>query len=186
MFKNAPPGWAIKLVKHIYSNDLIKVFEDTLDLDGEEKIYSRAIRRNYSTIVPFISNDRILVIRSYRHLVDSIQVEAPSGYIEDGESPEQAARRELEEETGYIAKKIVTLGYYTLDYTMFEQKGNVFVAYGLDNKGKQSLSKMEKIVIDTITINEIKRLLSQGKILNAASIVAFYKALDFHERHMMY
>jgi len=36
MFKNAPPGWAIKLVKHIYSNDLIKVFEDTLDLDGED------------------------------------------------------------------------------------------------------------------------------------------------------
>ena len=186
MFKNAPPGWAIKLVKHIYSNDLIKVFEDTLDLDGEEKIYTRAIRRNYSTIVPFISNDRILVLRSYRHLVDSIQVEAPSGYIEDGESPEQAARRELEEETGYTAKKIVTLGYYTLDYTMFEQKGNVFVAYGLDNKGKQSLGKMEKIVVDTIMINEIKQLLSQGKILNAASIVAFYKALDFHERHKMY
>jgi ADP-ribose pyrophosphatase len=85
---------------------------------------------DYSTIVPFISKDRILVLRSYRHLVDSIQVEAPSGYIEDGESPEQAARRELEEETGYTAKKIVTLGYYTLDYTMFEQKGNVFVAYG--------------------------------------------------------
>jgi hypothetical protein len=51
VFKNAPPGWAIKLIKHIYSNDLIKVFEDTLDLDGEEKIYTRAIRRSYSTIV---------------------------------------------------------------------------------------------------------------------------------------
>ena len=40
MFKNAPLGWTIKLVKQIYSNDLIKLFEDTLDLDGEEKIYS--------------------------------------------------------------------------------------------------------------------------------------------------
>ncbi|HJR46910.1 MAG TPA: NUDIX hydrolase [Nitrososphaeraceae archaeon] len=119
--------------------------------------------------------------------MDSIQVEAPSGYIEDGESPEQAAKRELEEETGYAAKKIVTLGYYTLDYTMFEQKGSIFVAYGLNNEGKkQSLGKMEKIVTDIITINEIKRLLSEGKILNAASIVAFYKALDFHERNMMY
>jgi len=105
MFKNAPPGWTIKLVKQVYSNDLIKLFEDTLDLDGEEKIYTRAIRRNYSTIVPFISNDKILVIRSYRHLVDSIQVEAPSGYIEDGESPEQAAKRELEEEQAMQPKK---------------------------------------------------------------------------------
>ena len=74
---------------------LIKLFEDTLDLDGEEKIYTRAIRRNYSTIVPFISNNEILVIKSYRHLVDSIQVEAPSGYMEDGETPRQAVEREL-------------------------------------------------------------------------------------------
>jgi ADP-ribose pyrophosphatase len=185
MFKNAPPGWTIKSFKHIYSNDLIKLFEDTLDLDGEEKIYTRAIRRDYSTIVPFISNNEILVIRSYRHLVDSIQVEAPSGYIEDGESPCQAAKRELEEETGYAAKKIVTLGYYTLDYTMFEQKGNLFVAYDLFNEGKKQLGKMEKIEIDIITINEIKQLLSKGKILNAASIVAFYKALDFHEQYML-
>lgn len=57
----------------------------------------------------------------------------------------------------------------------------------MNNEGKkQSLGKMEKIVTDIITINEIKRLLSEGKILNAASIVAFYKALDFHERNMMY
>jgi ADP-ribose pyrophosphatase len=185
MFKNAPPGWTIKSFKHVYSNDLIKLFEDTLDLDGEEKIYTRAIRRDYSTIVPFISNNEILVIRSYRHLVDSIQVEAPSGYIEDGESSCQAAKRELEEETGYAAKKIVTLGYYTLDYTMFEQKGNLFVAYDLFNEGKKQLGKMEKIEIDIITINEIKQLLSKGKILNAASIVAFYKALDFHEQYML-
>src|SRR5437867_4203786 len=120
-----------------------QLFEDTLDLNGEDKIYIRAVRRNYSTIVPFISKNEILVIRSYRHLVDSIQLEAPSGYIEDGESPDQAAKRELEEETGYDAKKIVSLGYYTLDYSMFEQKGNIFAAYDLvnytDGKSKKCL-----------------------------------------------
>ena len=191
MFRNAPPGWRIKSTKQIYSNNLIKLFEDTLDLDGEDKIYIRAIRRNYSTIVPFISKNELLVIRSYRHLVDSIQVEAPSGYIEDAESPDQAAKRELQEETGYEAKKIVSLGYYTLDYTMFEQKGNVFAAYDLvDNNTaegkskKQSLGKMEKIETDIVTIDGIKQLLSEGKILNAASIVAFHKALDFHERYI--
>jgi len=191
LFRNAPPGWRIKSTKQVYSNDLIKLFEDTLDLDGEDKIYIRAIRRNYSTIVPFISKNELLVIRSYRHLVDSIQVEAPSGYIEDDESPDQAAKRELQEETGYEAKKIVSLGYYTLDYTMFEQKGNVFAAYDLvDNNTaegkskKQSLGKMEKIETDIVTIDGIKQLLSEGKILNAASIVAFHKALDFHERYI--
>jgi ADP-ribose pyrophosphatase len=190
LFRNAPPGWRIKSTKQIYSSDLIKLFEDTLDLDGEDNIYIRAIRRNYSTIVPFISKNELLVIRSYRHLVDSVQLEAPSGYIEDGESPDQAAKRELEEETGYEAKKIVSLGYYTLDYTMFEQKGNVFAAYDLVDSNtegkskKQSLGKMEKIETDIVTVDRIKQLLSEGKILNAASIVAFHKALDFHERYI--
>ena len=160
MFKNAPRGWTIKSVKQVYSNNLIQLFEDTLDLDGEEKIYTRAIRRNYSTIVPFISRNEILVIKSYRHLVDSVQVEAPSGYIEDDETPYETAKRELEEETGYAARKIVTLGYYILDYTMFEQKGNLFVAYDLSNYGrKQSLGKMERIETDIITLSEIKQLL---------------------------
>ena len=58
-------SWAVKLVKHIYSNDLIKVFEDTLDLDGEEKIYTRAIGRNYSTIVPFIYTVIIILREEY-------------------------------------------------------------------------------------------------------------------------
>ena len=69
---------------------------------------------------------------------------------------------------------------------MFEQRGNLFAAYDLSNDGKkQSLGKMKKIETDIITINQIKQLLSEGKILNAASIVAFYKALDFHKRYML-
>jgi ADP-ribose pyrophosphatase len=185
MFKNGPPGWSVKSVREIYSTDLIKVYEDYLDLDGKEKIYTRAIRRDYSTIVPFISDNELLIIRSYRHLVDSIEVEAPSGYIECGESPSQAAARELGEETGYVAKKIVSLGCYTLDYTMFEQRGNLFVAYDLINDPrKRSLGKMEKIEIDIITIDQIEDLLFEGKIQNAASIVAFYKALSFHKRSL--
>ena len=193
MLRNGPAGWKIKSTKQVYSSDLIKLYEDRLDLDGEEKIYIRAIRRNYSTIVPFISKNKVLVIRSYRHLIDSIQLEAPSGYIEEGESPSQAAERELEEETGYKAKKIVSLGYYTLDYSMFEQTGNIFAAYDLANnnnnntegKSRQSLGKMEKIEIDTVSIEQIKELLYQGKILNAASIVAFHKAIAFHEQNLI-
>jgi ADP-ribose pyrophosphatase len=99
----------------------------------------------------------------------------------------EAAKRELKEETGYEAQKIVSLGHYTLDYSMFEQNGNIFAAYDLlTNKGaksKQSLGKMEKIEAGLMTIDEMKHLLSEGKILNAASIIAFHKALDFHERY---
>jgi len=65
----------------------------------------------------------------------------------------------------------------------------IIAAYDLltnkEAKSKQSLGKMEKIEVDIMTVGEIKRLLYEGKILNAASIVAFYKALDFHERYIV-
>src|SRR5215210_6985869 len=142
MLKNAPIGWKVNSVKKAYSSELIEIYEDTLDLEGQEKIYVRGIRKDYSTIVPFISKHEILMIKSYRHLVDSIQLEVPSGYIDEGETPKEAAIRELREETGYTAKDMISIGHYTLDYSMFEQKGNLFIAYGMTKEGHQCLGIM--------------------------------------------
>ena len=175
-----PSDWKFESSRKIYSNKYIELYEDVLDIRNKKKIYTRAKRKNYSTIVPFISDNEILVIKSYRHLVNSYQIEAPSGYIENGETPIEAANRELKEETGYGANNIISLGSYTLDYTMFEQTGNLFVGYDLVNERKQELGMMEIIETTILTIDEIKKLLCNGKILNASSIVAFYKSLDFH------
>ena len=175
-----PSDWKFESSRKIYSNKYIELYEDVLDIRNKKKIYTRAKRKNYSTIVPFISDNEILVIKSYRHLVNSYQIEAPSGYIENGETPFEAANRELMEETGYAANNIISLGSYTLDYTMFEQTGNLFVGYDLVNEKKQELGMMEIIETTILTIDEIKKLLFDGKILNASSIVAFYKSLDFH------
>ena len=175
-----PPGWKLESSRKIYSNKYIELYEDSLDIKSKKKIYTRLRRKDYSTIVPFVSDNEILVIKSYRHLVKSYQIEAPSGYIDTGETPIQAASRELMEETGYRANKITSLGSYTLDYTMFEQTGNLFAAYDLVNERRQDLGLMEIIETAILTIDEIKKLLFDGKILNASSIVAFYKSLDFH------
>jgi ADP-ribose pyrophosphatase len=177
---NLPSGWKFESSRQIYSNKYIELYEDVIDIKKKKKIYTRAKRKDYSTIVPFVSDNEILVIKSYRHLVSSYQIEAPSGYIDTGETPIAAASRELKEETGYKANNIISLGSYTLDYTMFEQKGNLFVGYDLVNQRKQELGLMEIIEPMILTIDEIKKLLFNGKILNGSSIVAFYKSLDFH------
>ena len=183
MLKNAPNGWKIlESERNVYFNEYLQLYEDLLDINGIKKIYIRGKRKNYSTVVPFLSMDKILMIKSYRHLVDSLQFEIPSGYIEDGESPKDAAIREFKEETGYSASKILFVGEYTLDYSMFEQKGYIFAAYGLLQNQQQQLGLMETIKIESLTIDHIREMLLNGKILNAASIVALYRSLDFHEK----
>jgi ADP-ribose diphosphatase len=176
-----PSDWKFESSRKIYSNKYIELYEDVLNIRNKKKIYTRAKRKDYSTIVPFVSNNEILVIKSYRHMVSSYQIEAPSGYIDSGEMPLEAAKRELKEETGYRANNIISLGSYTLDYTMFEQTGNLFVGYDLVDEKRQQLGMMEIIETTILTIDEIKKLLFEGKIMNASSIVAFYKSLDFHQ-----
>ena len=175
-------GWKTVETKHIYSNKYIEVYEDLMEINGKKKIYTIGIRRDYSTIVPFISSDEILVIKSYRHFVNSIQIEAPSGYIEDDETPETAAIREMREETGYRPRRVVNIGTYTLDYSMFQQVGNLFVAYDLVKEGYQELGLMELIEPTIMTVSEIRKLLQESKILNSSSIVAFYRAIDFNQK----
>jgi ADP-ribose pyrophosphatase len=183
MLKNAPQGWRIiNCESKVYSNEYIQLYEDLLDINGFKKIYVRGKRKNFSTVVPFLSVDKILVIKSYRHIVDSLQFEIPSGYIEEGESPKDAAIREFKEETGYSASKILFVGEYTLDYSMFEQKGYIFAAYDLLQNQQQHLGLMESIKIESLNIDHVKEMLLNGKILNAASIVALYRSLDFHEK----
>ena len=185
MLQNAPDNWRlIDSDKKVYSNEYIQLYEDLLSINGIKKVYIRGKRKNYSTIVPFISDNEILIIKSYRHLVDSIQVEIPSGYIEDDETPMDAAIREFKEETGYITNNILFVGEYTLDYSMFEQKGYIYAAYDIEKNNEQDLGIMEYIKIGTLTIKRLKEMLLNGKILNAASIVALYRSLDFHEKHL--
>lgn len=179
--KNAPVGWKVKSSKKVYDNYYLRVYEDVLDLAGKAKLYIRARRPDYCTIVPFTLDGQILTIKSYRHLVDSWQVEVPSGFIERGETPRQAAVRELGEETGYKPKRMVYVGSYTLDYSMFAQKGNIFAAYGIEQSGRQRLGRMERIKLEFVSIEKIKKMLLRGQILNAASITALYRAIQYYE-----
>ena len=70
-----PSDWKFESSRKIYSNKYIELYEDVLDIRNKKKIYTRAKRKDYSTIVPFVSDNEILVIKSYRHLVNSYQIE---------------------------------------------------------------------------------------------------------------
>ncbi len=79
----------------------VKLKLDTFKLNG--KIFKKeVIEHNASVgIIPIINNNEIILIKQYRHAVNEVLIEIPAGKIEKNESPIEAAKRELEEETGF-------------------------------------------------------------------------------------
>jgi len=56
---NLPAGWTLESSRKIYSNKYIELYEDVLDIKSKKKIYTRARRKDYSTIIPFVSDNEI-------------------------------------------------------------------------------------------------------------------------------
>jgi ADP-ribose pyrophosphatase len=71
--------------------------------------------KDYVSVVAFTDDDQLLLVRQFRPAVARMTLELPSGHVEPGETPEQAARKELLEETGYLADTFTLLGNLSPD-----------------------------------------------------------------------
>src|SRR5690606_19678943 len=115
-------------------------------------------------IVAITAEKKVLFVRQYRHGANQIMVELPAGVVEAGEELENAARRELLEETGYAFDSIT---YICELYANAATSGNLTYTYLLEGGRKvqeQELDHSEDIEVVEMTIEEAKRFLFDNKI----------------------
>ncbi|HXW57472.1 MAG TPA: NUDIX hydrolase [Candidatus Cybelea sp.] len=120
-------------------------------------------------VLPVLDDGRILLIRQYRHAAGEHLWELVAGGKEDGESFEQGARRELEEETGYGAKKLTQILDILPTPGFVTEHMVIFVAEGL-RKGRARPEDDEKITRRILSLKEAERWICTGRIRDAKSI----------------
>ncbi len=128
-----------------------------------------------SAIVPYVDEDKILMIRQYRYCVGGYIWEIPAGTLESGESPEACAKRELTEETGYTAKTWNKLGVITPVPAYSDEKIHLYMA-GKLTKTLTNLDEDEIIDVHQIPMDQAVAMIMDGRIQDAKTISAILMA----------
>ncbi|HET6201317.1 MAG TPA: NUDIX hydrolase [Planctomycetota bacterium] len=119
---------------------------------------------------------RILLLRQYRFLVDRVVWAIPSGGIEPGESPEEAARRELREESGHEAASLVPVLRYFPSYAATTQEFHCFEARGL-SPSRTDFDRNEVLEVRWFDESEVAAMLEGGEIVDGLSLTPLLRLL---------
>jgi ADP-ribose pyrophosphatase len=122
-------------------------------------------------ILPVIDRDHVCLLRNYRFVIDETLWEVPAGTLEPGEPLEKAAARELMEETGYVAKRWRSLGYFYASPGVLDEKLHIFVAQEL-TPGPANPEADEQLEPKTVKWADAVTMALDGTIKDAKTATA--------------
>jgi ADP-ribose pyrophosphatase len=129
------------------------------------------------TMIPVRPDGRIVLIRQYRHPTGEVLLETPAGSIDPGETPEQAAARELAEEIGFHPRQVVRVGGFYLAPGWATEFMHVFVAQELVPATAEPDTD-ERIQVVPLSLAEIADLVRTGQIRDCKTLAALTLARD--------
>jgi len=162
-----------KLIKStkIYDGTVIHLREDEVLCPSGNHSYREVVDHQGGVAILFIQNNKVCLIKQFRYAYEEEMLEIPAGKIEKNEDPLTTGLRELEEETGYVAKKATYLGgiYPSCGYT-----NEIIHLYLVTEATKKEVHFDEDENIDTyfFSLEEVLEMVKKGIIKDAKTICA--------------
>lgn len=139
---------------------------------GKEGEFYRIDAHDWVNVIAVTDDNRVVLVRQYRHGSDEITLEIPGGIVDEGETPEEAARRELLEEAGYHCAESVIIGRVRSNPALFNNWTWTVLATGL-SPGATKFDEHEEIELVELPITDIPELMRNGVITHALVVAAF-------------
>lgn len=127
-------------------------------------------------------NQEVVLIRQYRHGTEKVILELPGGSVDEGESPLEAAKRELMEETGYTSETLIELGCTSPNPAIYRNKIYSFLAIDAKPTGKQSVYDAEAVEVLLMPLNEVVALARSGDLIHSLNIATLFFVLSYLQR----
>ncbi|HCT0426943.1 TPA: NUDIX hydrolase, partial [Staphylococcus pseudintermedius] len=155
----------------IYKGKIIEVEKHKVSLPNNETAYREVVKHNGAVAICALTPDQqVILVKQYRKALEQELLEIPAGKLEPGEDRESAAMRELEEETGYKAKKLTLIGevYGTPGFS--NEKISVYFADNLV-EGKVNLDEDEFVEKVLYSLDDVKKAVAARTIEDAKTFI---------------
>ena len=168
--------------KTVFNGKLVRVRIDTVRLpDGGQASREVVEHRPAAVIVPIDAEENVIMVRQYRHPVGETLLEAPAGVVEEHETPQDCAQRELQEETGYLSRNLQGLGQFWMSPGFCDELMYVYVARDLVSSSLEPDAD-ENILTETVPLRRVTELVRRGEIQDAKTIAALLMAICLFEQ----
>ncbi|HEV3459027.1 MAG TPA: NUDIX hydrolase [Thermoanaerobaculia bacterium] len=170
------PGAERLASRTVFSGRRVQVRVDRIRLpNGAEHDFEMIHHPGAAAIVPLLESGEVVLLRQYRYATGGWLLEVPAGTLNEGESPEQCAARELQEETGYRAGALQPLGWIWTTPGFTDERIWLYLASGLAG-GRQQLEGDEVLTLERLPLARAAAMASGGEIVDAKSVAALLRA----------
>jgi len=164
--------------RRIHDGRIVKLSLEEVRLPNGNAVTLEIVRHpGAAAVVPVDDDGRVILVRQYRHATSSWLLEVPAGKLDHpGESPEACALREVEEETGYRANRLVSLGWIWTTPGFTDEKIWLYLALEL-KPTRAALQPDEVLTVETMPLAEAVLKATRGEIVDAKSVCALVRAV---------
>lgn len=169
--------WKIKKTERILDSEYVKVDKDDVILPhGREiKDFYKVTIKDCAAIVALTADGKVVLKKEYRHCYEQELIEIPAGVLENGEDPLNAAKRELQEETGYRSEKWTYLGKTVESSAKLTNFMYIYLAEDCKRVSDQKLDYGEDIDVLEVEFDDVIGMIMNNQIICSSSIGAILK-----------
>ncbi len=159
--------------KTVYGNNHWTYKLDEFEIPNRSRGEYHYVHTNGSTlIIPLLPSGKILLVNQYRYLIDDEALEFPCGVLEENLSPEENARKELREETGYDAEELAFAGGFVPYSGVSDETTYVYIAKNLFENPLPS-DDTEEFELVELTVRQIDEMISANEIKDGMTLAAW-------------